>query len=922
MQSRSMRRRARPDRTRNVFKLFTMCLALAGPALGCAQETDTEGLGAPQEPEVTGVGDGGGGATGGEAGPCEEGALRGCKVDHGTHGGVHSCFEGVQVCVDGEWSTCGEAPDEGGEMGAVDPAPPPPGGGAGGAGPVVLAAAGAAACADNACDPSCQELDQVPPGGVTATPAGSSFDWQSGSLGDLPGGLAQKGEQEPCDEGSDCQFDQACSNPASGTCAHSKCQASPAKGLTAGCDPCVAKVCAADPSCCESLVGPACNHNLCATGGPVKASCDPCAAAICQKPGLSHCCAQNGSWDASCALAVGSVCGKACDAGSWTQSCVDKVTIVCGALCPAPGCGADCGAEGQCTPWAPGEIGPFCPGVDLTAGIACAGPSGVVLPVCNHGATTAPAGVPIAVYPANAGKIPSPSPGAPNASYCFTTAPIPPGQCASVTSCGNVSGNKEIMVNPPGVPGNVSECHVDNNWTISPSTPAPCGAPACLSLSSKTALKKVHLFFGVDRSSSMLTQSWGLPGQPTRWKQLTDAIGAFVTDPKSAGLGVWMRFWPYDVGGACPSPYSWGCNATHCQSPNVPMGDLTSQSAPADAQEQAVLAALAQATPTTGQTPLYPALSGVLSAATAYQSAHPDDAAVVILVTDGEPTQCNTNVSDIAALAQAAYSTTGVRTYAIGIADVSEATIASIANAGGGEPFLVGGGAATPVAAQVLSALQEIRAELVPCSFALPDPSLYDALSMAVTLTSGAGVAQSVGEVSGPAACAPGGWYFDDVGSPARLILCPSTCSAVTTDAGAEVSIHADCPASYLPITVEASYEASCPAGTHVLWSHLAYDTTTPADSKVIFRVATSATSSFSGAAEHVVATAQQSTGTSFCGMGGPAPCPIDLAAQLDLPEAGQGHLRLRAELLPSSAGTSTPALHSWKLTYSCPDAE
>jgi hypothetical protein len=43
------------------------------------------------------------------AADCTEGVSRECKVELGEHDGVKSCFEGVQVCKDGEWSACGEA---------------------------------------------------------------------------------------------------------------------------------------------------------------------------------------------------------------------------------------------------------------------------------------------------------------------------------------------------------------------------------------------------------------------------------------------------------------------------------------------------------------------------------------------------------------------------------------------------------------------------------------------------------------------------------------------------------------------------------------------------------------------------------------------------------------------------------------------
>ena len=48
-----------------------------------------------------------------EAGaPCEDGASRPCRVLLGEHGGVTSCFVGVELCWDGAWGSCGSPPDE------------------------------------------------------------------------------------------------------------------------------------------------------------------------------------------------------------------------------------------------------------------------------------------------------------------------------------------------------------------------------------------------------------------------------------------------------------------------------------------------------------------------------------------------------------------------------------------------------------------------------------------------------------------------------------------------------------------------------------------------------------------------------------------------------------------------------------------
>jgi hypothetical protein len=112
------------------------------------------------------------------------------------------------------------------------------------------------------------------------------------------------------------------------TCAHSICAAG--GKLTANCDPCATKVCAADSYCCnnswdatcvqevESVCGqscqsqppPSCAHDTCVAGGKLSASCDSCATKVCAAD--SYCCKT--AWDGVCVQQVESLCGKSCAA--------------------------------------------------------------------------------------------------------------------------------------------------------------------------------------------------------------------------------------------------------------------------------------------------------------------------------------------------------------------------------------------------------------------------------------------------------------------------------------------------------------------------------------------------------------------------------------------------------------------------------
>ncbi len=129
---------------------------------------------------------------------------------------------------------------------------------------------------------------------------------------------------------------------------------------------------------------------------------------------------------------------------------------------------------GLCVPWAPGETDPGCAGVDLTVGATCSGP---VVPVCNRGQTTAPAGVRVTVFAGNSSQLQGTlglcanlgASGASVAGDCVVPAAIPPGQCVpAVCPPGLVSGTKTLAVNLPSPPAGaapIAECWCGDNWS-------------------------------------------------------------------------------------------------------------------------------------------------------------------------------------------------------------------------------------------------------------------------------------------------------------------------------------------------------------------------------------------------------------------------------------------------------------------------
>jgi hypothetical protein len=349
---------------------------------------------------------------------------------------------------------------------------------------------------------------------------------------------------------------------------------------------------------------------------------------------------------------------------------------------------------------------------------------------------------------------------------------------------------------------------------------------ACGTGMASASLKPVNMFVVFDRSYSMLEcgsgDGGGMTGGgmgcetgPTRWDLTAAALTQFFQDPGAADLGVALRFYPHELPVAgCTSNLvgnpaldgGAGCDVNACAMPLVDMGVLTADAAPTDVQEGALVNAVMTSAPLVqGEgTPTYIALAGAAQWALAYQQSHLDQTTVIVLVTDGEPNGCITDTDSIAAVAANAFTTSEVRTYAIGLASVGETFMNAIAQAGGTEQaFFVSDGATAT--ADLLAALNAIRGMALACDFPVPtsttagdaiDPNLIN-----VNFTTTAGGEVELGIVPSAADCGTQqAWYYDNPAMPTRIMLCPAACASVTGDLNASIAILAGCMPR-IPIT-------------------------------------------------------------------------------------------------------------------------
>ena len=320
------------------------------------------------------------------------------------------------------------------------------------------------------------------------------------------------------------------------------------------------------------------------------------------------------------------------------------------------------------------------------------------------------------------------------------------------------------------------------------------GQMACAQATAEAKQIPLSIFIAVDQSGSMISDN--------KWDNAKSAFTQFFLEPNAAAIGVALRFWPdpYDFSNpnppiACNDGADSSCGpavVAACEEPEVDVGPLSD---PVHAQK---LIDAFNAHMPDGSTPTSAALDGATKWAAKYVFSHNHtEQAIVVLVTDGEPTTCDIDPANINKIAEKALSGAGVLTFAVGLAGSNQSTMNAIAQAGGtGQAFMIANGMA---AQDLLDALKQIQANAVACSFAMPLPpnpkDEIDLEKVDVNYTpSGGGMKTKFPQVAGASACgAAGGFYYDNPSKPTTINLCPASCTKVQADTGAKVDIFLGC---------------------------------------------------------------------------------------------------------------------------------
>ncbi|HEY3352112.1 MAG TPA: hypothetical protein VGQ83_02600 [Polyangia bacterium] len=335
----------------------------------------------------------------------------------------------------------------------------------------------------------------------------------------------------------------------------------------------------------------------------------------------------------------------------------------------------------------------------------------------------------------------------------------------------------------------------------------------CALASTKAEQQPLDIYIMLDQSGSMGDAVSG----GTKWSAVTSALAAFVNQPGLTGISVGLQYFPLPVGGvACTANF---CNTTaDCGGPScgpcllhvcLGAGSANDSCTAADyahpdveiAPVPGVNAALTTSVVhhgPTNSTPTSAALQGGIDHARTWASAHPGHVAILVLATDGDPTECDTDLGHIDAIATAGASgTPKILTFVIGVG-ASLSNLNGIAAAGGTtQAFMVDTGG--NVTQQFLAALNAIRGQALGCTYQIPPPGDggapdYGKVNVQYTPGSGGG-AELVPQVADQAHCPASGdaWYYDNPTAPTQIILCAATCSTVMPDTSGEVDVLIGC---------------------------------------------------------------------------------------------------------------------------------
>jgi hypothetical protein len=305
-------------------------------------------------------------------------------------------------------------------------------------------------------------------------------------------------------------------------------------------------------------------------------------------------------------------------------------------------------------------------------------------------------------------------------------------------------------------------------------------APACATATVTAMTSPLDLYVMLDQSGSMTDP---VSGGGDKWSAVTSALSSFVAQPGLTGISMGLQYFGLEPDGIDDS-----CTASDYATPEVEIAALPGVGG-------MITASMATHSPSTG-TPTSAALQGAINHASAWATAHTGDVAAVVLATDGDPEECDTNLTHIDTIAATGYAATPkIATFVIGVG-TDTSNLNGIAMSGGTtSAFIVDTN--SNVNAQFLAAMNAIR-NSASCQYQIPVPtdgSMPNFNEVNVVFTPSNGSPMTIPQVPSAAMCpATGdGWYYNNPAAPTAILLCTSTCGTIQADASGSVNIALGC---------------------------------------------------------------------------------------------------------------------------------
>jgi hypothetical protein len=322
----------------------------------------------------------------------------------------------------------------------------------------------------------------------------------------------------------------------------------------------------------------------------------------------------------------------------------------------------------------------------------------------------------------------------------------------------------------------------------------------------------LDIYIMLDQSGSMGDT---VSGGSTKWSAVSQALEDFLQQQNLNGVSAGIQYFGVPAGGMmCPVLCAKDADCGSCGpcflalcsgALTMPGGDSCTAAdyakpeveiSPLPGAAPALVASIMKHGPSTS-TPTSAALQGAVDHAKAWAQQHPGHVVIDIFATDGDPTECDTNLTNIDAIAKSgATGNPAILTFVIGVGS-SLPALDGIASAGGTKmAYLVDTN--QNVNQQFLAALNMIRGSALGCQYQIPVPTSGqpDFTKVNVQYTPGSGGAPSVlPNVPNAAACPMNGagWYYDNPTAPTQIILCPGSCTTVSADTTGSIDILLGC---------------------------------------------------------------------------------------------------------------------------------